>query len=113
MQVHAAINCATDELALTACRVLRRAGLRVPEDVSVVGYSDLALSQLFDHTLTTVVVPFETMGHMAVHHLPEFIGERASSAPALVKCVPVHLAARESSWPVRVHQVTRQDTSHI
>ena len=84
---------------------LRRAGLRVPEDISVVGYSDLALSQLFDPALTTVVVPFETMGKMAVHRLLEFIRGDASLIPPLVECVPVQLAARESSPPVRVHQV--------
>jgi LacI family transcriptional regulator len=105
--VPTAIYCATDELAMTACRVLRRAGLRVPEDISVVGYSDLALSQLFDPALTTVVVPFETMGKMAVHRLLEFIRGDASWTPPLVECVPVHLAARESSAPVRVHQVPR------
>jgi LacI family transcriptional regulator len=102
-----AIYCASDELAMATCRTLRRAGLRVPEDVSVVGYSNLALSGLFDPTLTTVVVPFETMGQMAVTRLLEFIGGKASWTPPLVECVPVHLAARESSGPVRVHQVTK------
>jgi DNA-binding LacI/PurR family transcriptional regulator len=103
--VPTAIYCASDELAMTACRVLRRSRLRVPEDISVVGYSDLALSGLFDPALTTVVVPFETMGQMAVRRLLEFIRGDAAWAPPLVECVPVHLAARESTGPVRVHQV--------
>src|SRR5674476_564600 len=49
-----AIVCASDPIAPSAIRAVRRAGLRVPEDVSVVGYDDSALMNCTDPPLTTV-----------------------------------------------------------
>jgi LacI family transcriptional regulator, repressor for deo operon, udp, cdd, tsx, nupC, and nupG len=60
------IICASDVLALGAVRATRRAGLRVPEDVSVVGYDDSAFMTCTDPPLTTVRQPIEAMGQAAV-----------------------------------------------
>jgi DNA-binding LacI/PurR family transcriptional regulator len=61
-----AIVCASDPLALGAIRAVRRAGLRVPADVSVIGYDDSALMNCTDPPLTTVRQPIEAMGRAAV-----------------------------------------------
>lgn len=61
-----AIVCASDVLALGAIRAARRAGLRVPQDVSVVGYDDSALMTTTDPPLTTVRQPIEPMGRAAI-----------------------------------------------
>jgi DNA-binding LacI/PurR family transcriptional regulator len=50
----------SDELALGAVRTLRRAGMRVPEDVSVIGIDDHPLSELTD--LTTIAQPVRDIG---------------------------------------------------
>jgi DNA-binding LacI/PurR family transcriptional regulator len=102
--VPTAIYCGSDELAMAVCRVLRKAGLRVPQDVSVVGYSDLAMSELFDPGLTTVRVPFEEMGHVAVRRLLDLQGGNAVSTSPLVDCVPVRFITRDSSGPVRIKE---------
>jgi DNA-binding LacI/PurR family transcriptional regulator len=60
------IICASDPLALGAIRAVRRLGLRVPEDVSVVGYDDSALMMCTDPPLTTIRQPIESMGRAAV-----------------------------------------------
>jgi DNA-binding LacI/PurR family transcriptional regulator len=60
------IICASDPLALGAMRAVRRAGLSVPGDVSVVGYDDSALMNYTDPPLTTVRQPFEAIGRAAV-----------------------------------------------
>ena len=60
------IVCASDPLALGAIRAVRRAGLRVPQDVSVVGYDDSALMNCTDPPLTTVRQPIERMGRAAI-----------------------------------------------
>ena len=60
------IICASDPLALGAIRAVRRAGLRVPQDVSVVGYDDSALMNCTDPPLTTVRQPIEPMGRAAI-----------------------------------------------
>lgn len=64
-----AIIAASDLLALGAVRAVRRAGLRVPQDVSVVGYDDSALMNSTDPPLTTVRQPIEAMGRMAIEML--------------------------------------------
>ena len=52
-----AIFCWRDEAALVAIRACRRQGLRVPEDISVVGFSDIRAARLCDPPLTTCVSP--------------------------------------------------------
>jgi DNA-binding LacI/PurR family transcriptional regulator len=60
------IICASDVLALGAIRAVRRAGLSVPADVSVVGYDDSGWLNSTDPPLTTVRQPIESMGKAAV-----------------------------------------------
>ena len=60
------IICASDVLALGAVRAVRRAGLSVPGDVSVVGFDDSAFMNCTDPPLTTVRQPIESMGKAAV-----------------------------------------------
>jgi DNA-binding LacI/PurR family transcriptional regulator len=60
------IICASDPLALGAIRAVRRAGLSVPDDVSVVGFDDSAFMNCTDPPLTTVRQPIEALGRAAV-----------------------------------------------
>ena len=61
-----AIFCANDPMAAGACEVLRGLGLRIPEDVSVVGYDDQPLARTLIPPLTTVDLPHAEMGRFAV-----------------------------------------------
>lgn len=49
--------CYNDDHALAACRVLRRHGLRIPEDVAVVGCNGLLETEYLEHPLSTIVLP--------------------------------------------------------
>jgi DNA-binding LacI/PurR family transcriptional regulator len=60
------IICGSDVLALGAVRAVRRAGLGVPGDVSVVGFDDSGWLNCTDPPLTTVRQPIESMGKTAV-----------------------------------------------
>jgi DNA-binding LacI/PurR family transcriptional regulator len=60
------IICGSDPLALGAIRAARRAGLRVPEDISVVGFDDSAFMNCTEPPLTTVRQPIEALGRAAV-----------------------------------------------
>lgn len=71
------IVCASDILALGAIRAVRRAGLTVPGDVSVIGYDDSAMMNCTDPPLTTVRQPIDAMGRAAVDMLVALI-ERAT-----------------------------------
>ncbi|MCU1535580.1 MAG: LacI family DNA-binding transcriptional regulator, partial [Glaciihabitans sp.] len=64
-----AVVCASDPIALGAIRAVRKAGLRVPEDVSIIGFDDSALMNSIDPPLTTVRQPIEPMGRMVIELL--------------------------------------------
>jgi LacI family transcriptional regulator len=57
-----ALFAATDELAIGAIRVLNDEGLRVPEDVSVVGFDDIDIAKYMSPRLTTISQPLTEMG---------------------------------------------------
>lgn len=61
-----ALFCQNDYMAIGAMQVFREAGIRVPEDVSLVGYDDLAISAHLDPPLTTIWQPKLELGAMAV-----------------------------------------------
>ncbi|WP_369216470.1 LacI family DNA-binding transcriptional regulator [Streptomyces flavofungini] len=69
-----ALACASDMMALGAIRAVRRRGLEVPDDVSVVGFDDSPLIAFTDPPLTTVRKPVPAMGQAAVRTLLEEIG---------------------------------------
>jgi len=64
-----AVFAASDMMAVGAIKVLREAGLRVPEDVAVVGFDDIPLASMVEPPLTTVRQPIEQTGGMAVELL--------------------------------------------
>ncbi|WP_424214064.1 LacI family DNA-binding transcriptional regulator [Streptomyces sp. BI20] len=68
------VVCGSDPLALGVIRAARERGLRVPEDVSVVGFDDSPLIAFTDPPLTTVRQPVRAMATAAVGALLEAIG---------------------------------------
>ena len=66
-----------DISAIGAIRALREAGLRVPEDVSVVGFDDVQSAAFQNPGLTTVRQPLQRMGMLAAQTLLEQIKDRA------------------------------------
>ncbi|HEY7201656.1 MAG TPA: substrate-binding domain-containing protein, partial [Candidatus Dormibacteraeota bacterium] len=89
-----AIFAANDLMALGALAALREAGLRVPEDVSLVGFDDLPILRDVVPGLTTIRVPMRDMGRrcMALALGP------ARRSPR-VETLPVELIERESVGP--------------
>ncbi|HJY65509.1 MAG TPA: substrate-binding domain-containing protein, partial [Streptosporangiaceae bacterium] len=94
------VICASDVLALGAIRAVRRAGLSVPGDVSVVGYDDSAFMNCTDPPLTTVRQPIESMGKAAVALLANQM-ENVSVYPEELLFEP-ELVVRGSTGPVRI-----------
>ncbi len=83
-----------DLSAIGAMRALRDAGLRVPDDVSVIGFDDIQSAAFQYPSLTTVRQPLQAMGEMAARLLLERLGGRAT--PSRVTVEP-HLVVREST----------------
>ncbi|ACQ78458.1 transcriptional regulator, LacI family [Beutenbergia cavernae DSM 12333] len=69
-----AIFAASDFQALGVLEAARRAGLRVPEDLSVVGFDDLIMAQMSSPQLTSVRQPLEQMGATAVETIVALLG---------------------------------------
>lgn len=66
-----------DMIALGAMKALQEMGYRIPEDVSIVGFDDLPFSEISNPPLTTLRVPKQEMGRLAVRKLVEVINGNA------------------------------------
>ena len=71
-----AIFAHSDLLALGAIAALRRHGLRVPDDVSIVGYDDIPVASVVDPPLTTVRQPMREVGELAARLITDRPGGR-------------------------------------
>ncbi|GEL46196.1 LacI family transcriptional regulator [Cellulomonas hominis] len=93
-------------MAVGVIRGLQQAGLRVPEDVSVVGFDDVLIGQVVSPALTTVSTPLQAMGATALRNLLALVnGARSHGRPVVV---PARLMPRDSSGPAPVaRSVTR------
>ena len=77
-----------DISAIGAVRAFRDAGLRVPEDVSVVGFDDIQAAAYLTPRLTTVRQPLRQMGEMAAQQLLARISNGKAKAPQLISLAP-------------------------
>ncbi|MBH0781829.1 LacI family DNA-binding transcriptional regulator [Nocardia bovistercoris] len=75
-----ALVCGNDFNALGAIAALREAGLRVPDDVSVVGYDNTSIAAMPHPALTTVDQPRNSMGRLAIRALTERLREGRTTA---------------------------------
>lgn len=79
-----AVFVASDVVALGAIGALREAGLRVPDDVSVVGFDDIPLAAYFDPPMTTIRLPAFELGQAAGRALLERIADPAAAGRTLL-----------------------------
>jgi LacI family transcriptional regulator len=88
-----------DMTALGALRALKKKGVRVPEDCSVVGFDDVAQAALSVPSLSTVRQPMEAMGTLSVGIVLEAINaaNQKREAPVVRRKVPAEFVAREST----------------
>lgn len=95
-----AIFFANDRMAVGGYALLRERGLRIPEDVSVIGYDDQAVCQELTPALTTMVLPHREMGQWAVERLLHQAGRPHGGRHAIVK-LDCPLVERDSVGPPR------------
>lgn len=105
-----AFFCGSDIVAVTVASELMRIGLRIPEDVSVIGHADYAIATQFSPQLTTVHMPHREMGIVSVRVLlsragvTDFLGHLPAQR---INLVP-NLVERQSSGPVAAGSWRRQ-----
>jgi LacI family transcriptional regulator len=95
-----------DMAAIGAIRALHDAGLRVPEDVSVVGFDDVTQAAFVTPSLTTIRQPLHEMGRLSAELLLERL-RNETAGPARVAVKP-QLIVRESTAQAR----TRTDAEN-
>jgi DNA-binding LacI/PurR family transcriptional regulator len=83
-----------DIMAIGAMKAIDEAGLRVPEDISLVGFDDIALAKYVRPPLTTVANPKDQMGRAAAELLLRLLLHREWRAPSPL---PMHLVVRGST----------------
>lgn len=91
----AAVFAASDMMAAGALRAIREAGLRVPEDMALVGYDDVPIASQIDPPLTTIRQPIHEMGKLAVDLLIDILHRPQQSKRHLV--LQPELIIRQSS----------------
>ncbi|TCL01404.1 LacI family transcriptional regulator [Shimia isoporae] len=89
--------CASDQIAFGLISALNRAGVRVPEDVSVAGFDNIEMTEVFNPPLTTIHQPRNKMGHQAAMSILGLI--RGQENSARIHILPVHLVSRKSTGP--------------
>ncbi len=90
-----ALVAANDAIASGILRACRDRKLRIPEDVAITGFDDVETAITARPTLTTLHVPKEEMGALAVRLLAQLIAGTAQAGMKIV--VPVRLVRREST----------------
>jgi len=91
-----AVFVASDVVALGALRAIKHAGLRIPQDIAVVGFDDIPLADYYDPPLTTVHIPSYSLGWAAGERLVRMIqGETLDQEGVLLES---KLIVRASSF---------------
>ncbi len=93
-----AVFAANDDMAAGVIRVLQRRGIRIPDDMSVAGFDDIALAAQIYPSLTTVHQPLVEMARTAAQMLLE-----GAAADSRVVMVPGRIVTRESTSNVRTN----------
>jgi DNA-binding LacI/PurR family transcriptional regulator len=98
-ELPSAIVAGDDEIALGMLSVFNRNAIRVPQDLSLVGFDDIEELKYFEPKLTTVHVDREQIGEELAKLLFEVIKD--PSLPPIKRMMPTTLVVRESCAPVR------------
>ena len=98
-----------DISAIGAIRALQESGLRVPEDVSVLGFDDIYAAEFYNPALTTIRQPLFEMGSLAAKTLLERLNQNQATAPTIPQTLTVEpkLIVRQSTAQVQKAQVEK------
>jgi LacI family transcriptional regulator len=102
-----AIVSGNDLMAIGALRELKSAGLRVPQDISVIGFDDISFAALAEPQLTTIVIPRAEIGEAAVEALIYTIKDAKNLGREFK--ISTQLVVRESTGAARPEGKSRKE----
>lgn len=91
-----AVFAANDEMAVGAIRAAKRAGLKVPQDLSVIGFNDQGLAEIYDPPLTTISIPTRELGYRAMLKLRGLLADENIECDEIL---PTRLVERSTTAP--------------
>ncbi|QYR21410.1 LacI family transcriptional regulator [Paenibacillus sp. sptzw28] len=94
-----AVVCTSDVMAIGVMNAVQNAGLKVPDDISVVGFDNTSFASIVKPGLTTVNQKIFAIGEKVVNQLIDMIRNPNILPPVLIE--PVELVVRESTAPPR------------
>ncbi|MDE3178841.1 MAG: LacI family DNA-binding transcriptional regulator [Acidobacteriota bacterium] len=94
-----AILCSNDLTAIGAMAALQKKGMRIPDDISVVGFDDIYFARLAQPPLTTVNLPRDRVGALAFEALQKIMRSKMRMGEKYV--VETRLVVRKSTGPAR------------
>ena len=74
----------SDTLAIGVLSALRQLSLRVPQDVAVIGFDDIAIAAQIDPGLTTIAQPMRELGETAARLLLQRLADPAAQVPGVL-----------------------------
>ncbi len=90
-----AVYCFSDEIAIGAIKAIKDAGLRIPQDISIVGFDNIDICEYIDPPLTTVDQPAVEMGQRAMQILYQLIN--GDAIQHITEFKPYTLLVRDST----------------
>jgi LacI family repressor for deo operon, udp, cdd, tsx, nupC, and nupG len=90
-----AVFAGNDEMAVGAIQTIKRVGLRVGPDISVIGYDDQRIARLYEPQLTTIKVPMEELGYRSMLALERLLHGKPMEMDTVL---PTSLVIRASTW---------------
>ena len=97
-----AIFTASDKLTTGCMSVLRRRNVRIPEEIAIVGFTNISVAELLNPPLTAVVQPAMEMGQQAVELLIRLIEHPQKTGDYEIRSLKTSLITRESSMGKQV-----------
>lgn len=88
------IFCGNDLIAIGAMNALKEEGIKVPEEVKIVGFDDISISKFMEPPITTVKQPIYNMGEEAVNMLVNIIEKKNNQMTKVLMC---ELIVRQST----------------
>ncbi len=93
-----AVFAGNDEIAIGAIRAIKRVGLQVGRDISVIGFDDQRLASLYEPPLTTIRVPTEELGYRAILMMVDQLQGRSTEEDIVL---PTSLVIRSTTGAPR------------
>ena len=100
---------ASDRIAASVLKCLKKIGKKIPEDVKVIGFDNVSITQLIQPTLSTIAQPIHAMSELATNTLFKLINQEIIGE--LHQIIPVKLINRESTQ-ANTRVITKNDLTN-